>query len=41
MSAEHDIEAAILVGRTQCDTAVAEGSAELDRAVAEAVLVET
>ena len=36
VGAEHDIEAAILVGRTQCNTVIAEGAGELDRAVAEA-----
>jgi hypothetical protein len=36
VGAEDDIEAAILVGRTQCNTVIAEGAAELERAVAEA-----
>src|SRR6266436_608304 len=36
MSAEHHIEAAMLVGRTPCDTAVAEGPADLEWPIAEA-----
>ena len=36
MSAEHDIKAALLIGRAQGDAAIGKGPAELDRAIAEA-----
>src|SRR5258707_11370669 len=36
MSAEHDIEAALLIGRAQRNAMMGKGAAELERAVAEA-----